>query len=540
MAKQIKFNKDARASIKVGIDKLAEAVKMTLGPRGRAVVMEREYGAPVVTFDGVTVAKEVTLEDKWENLGAEFIKQAADKTNDGVGDGTTTSTVLAHAMITAGDVEIDAKGVNVIKLAEAMNDAGKEVIKHLESQKEAVDDPQRIKEVATLSSKDIEIGSLIAEVMVKIGKEGIVTVDDSNTVESSHEIVEGMRFDRGYIAMHMVTDKDKMQAVLNNPVVLVTDQKISTIKDILPLLEKLLQTGKKDILIIADDVDGEALATFIVNKLRGIWNLVAVRAPGFGEQKKQMLEDIAAVTGAVFVTSELNIKLDEVTPEHLGTAAKVIITKDHTTIVDGRGVKEDIRDRVKQLRSQIEATTSEYEKKNLQDRLAKLTGGVAVIKVGGATESAQKELKQRVDDSVAATRAAMEEGIVPGGGIALYNAFRMLNDPKGADEAKSASYRIISRALRAPITAILENSGENAQEVISKLEQRDDKDLWYGFNAAEGTFGNLKEAGIADPLKVTKTAFLNALSVACNYLVTGAAITTLPKKEEEINPMMPK
>jgi len=538
MAKQIKFNEDARASIKAGIDKLAEAVKMTLGPRGRAVVLEREYGAPVVTFDGVTVAKEVTLEDKWENLGAEFIKQAADKTNDGVGDGTTTATVLAHALITAGDAEVNAKGVNVIKLAEEMKELGKEVVSHLESQKEAVDDPQRIKEVATLSSKDAEIGSLIAEVMVKIGKDGIVTVDDSSTLENSHEIVEGMRFDRGYIAMHMVTDKDKMQAVLNNPVVLVTDQKISTIKDILPLLENLIKTGKKDILIIADDVDGEALATFIVNKLRGVWNLVAVRAPGFGEQKKQMLEDIAAVTGAVFVTGELGIKLDEVTPEHLGAATKVIVTKDQTTIVDGRGAKEEIEERTGHLRSQIDASTSEYEKKALQDRLAKLTGGVAVIKVGGATESAQKELKQRVDDSVAATRAAMEEGIVPGGGIALYNVFKFVNESTEHSDVKNAAARIISQALLAPIRAIVGNSGENAEAVLTKLGTGD-KAAWYGFNAADGTFGDLQAAGIADPLKVTKTAFLNALSVACNYLVTGAAITNLPEKKET-NPLMPR
>jgi chaperonin GroEL len=533
MAKQIKFNEDARASIKKGIDKLADAVKVTLGPRGRAVVIEKGYGAPQVTFDGVTVAKEIELEDKWENLGAEFIKQAADKTNDGVGDGTTTATVLAHAMIDEGEKVIREKGFNVIQLAEELKKASASVVKALEGQREAINDTKKIKEVATLSAKDEEIGGLIATVMEKVGKEGIVTVDDSNTVGSSYEIVEGMQFDRGYVSQYMVTNQEKMESVLEEPYVLVTDKKISSIQDILALLEKIVQSGKKELLIVADDVDGEALTTLIVNKLRGIFNVLAVKAPGFGDRKKEMLQDIATVTGASFISEELGKKFENTELADLGRARRVVSTKDVTTIVDGKGDKKDIEARATQIKAQIKKTDSDFDKEKLQERLGKLSNGVAVIKVGAPTESAQKELKQRVDDAVSATRAAMEEGIVPGGGIALLNVnFELFSKPETEKTVKAAAVSILRRALESPVRAIIENSGESADRVIDELSKRNNEP-WKGFNALTNkTMGDLREAGIIDPLKVTRTAFMNAVSVAANYLTIGAAVTNIPEKKE--------
>ena len=535
MAKQIKFNEDARASIKKGIDKLADAVKVTLGPRGRAVVIEKGYGAPQVTFDGVTVAKEIELEDKWENLGAEFIKQAADKTNDGVGDGTTTATVLAHAMIDEGEKVIREKGFNVIQLAEELKKASASVVKALEDQREAINDNKKIKEVATLSAKDEEIGGLIATVMEKVGKEGIVTVDDSNTIGSSYEIVEGMQFDRGYVSQYMVTNQEKMESVLEEPYVLVTDKKISSIQDILGLLEKIVASGKKELLIVADDIDGEALTTLIVNKLRGIFNVLAVKAPGFGDRKKEMLQDIATVTGASFISEELGKKFESTELADLGRARRVVSTKDVTTIVDGKGEKKDIESCVATIKAQIKKTDSDFDKEKLQERLGKLSNGVAVIKVGAPTESAQKELKQRVDDAVAATRAAMEEGIVPGGGIALYNSIVSLVMKDGKDETKTvkaAAGIILRRALEAPIRAIVENSGESADRVLGELEKESAKP-WRGFNALTNkVIDDLREAGIIDPLKVTRTAFMNAVSVAANYLTIGAAVTNIPEKKD--------
>jgi chaperonin GroEL len=531
MAKQIKFNEDARASIKKGIDKLAEAVIMTLGPRGRAVVIEKSYGAPQVTFDGVTVAKEIELEDKWENVGAEFIKQAADKTNDGVGDGTTTSVVLAHAMIDEGEKVIREKGFNVIQLADELKGMSKIIIKNLEEQRELINDNKKIKEVATLSAKDAEIGGLIATVMEHIGKDGVVAVEDSNTIGNSYEIVEGMQFDRGYVSQYMVTDQEKMESILEDPFVLVTDKKISSIQEILPLLEKIVASGKKELLIIAEDIDGEALATLVVNKLRGIFNVLAVKAPGFGDRRKEMLQDIAIVTGATFLSEDIGKKLDNADISDLGKAHRVISNKDNTTIVGGKGEKKDIESRVAQIKAQIKKTESEFDKEKLQERLGKLSGGVAVIKVGAPTESAQKELKQRVEDAVAATRAAMEEGIVPGGGIALFNVSQKLSlksgDEKTVTEAVS---RIISRALEAPIRAIVTNSGESADRIVGELQNRKNED-WKGFNAITNKIGDLKEAGIIDPLKVVKTSFTNALSVAANYLTVGAAITDIPEKK---------
>jgi chaperonin GroEL len=531
MAKQVKFNEDARASIKKGIDKLAEAVKMTLGPRGRAVVIEKGYGTPQVTFDGVTVAKEIEFEDKFENLGADFIKQAADKTNDNVGDGTTTSVVLAHAMIEEGEKAIRDKGFNVIQLAEELKKGGVAVVKALEAQRESINENKKIEEVATLSAKDREIGKLIAEVMGKIGKEGVVSIDDSNTIANSYEVVEGLQFDKGFISQYMITNTEKMQAAMEDPFILVTDKKISSIKEVLPTLEKVIETGKKDMVIIADDVDGEALTTLVVNKIRGTFSVLAVKAPSFGDSRKAMLQDIATVTGATFISDEVGKKLETISIEDLGRAHRVVSTKDNTTIVGGKGDKKQIEARVAEIRAQIKKTESSYDKEKLHERLGKLAGGVAVIKVGAPTESAQKELKQRVEDAVAATRAAMEEGIVPGGGIALFNASGHLKTERN-NAVNEAANAILVRALEAPITAIAINSGESASSIITKLKNRPTGESWTGFNAMTNSIGDLKLAGIIDPLKVTKTAFTNALSVAANYLMIGAAVTDIPKKDE--------
>ncbi|MEK9180307.1 MAG: chaperonin GroEL [Patescibacteria group bacterium] len=531
MPKQLKFNEDARAAIKKGIDKLAEAVRMTLGPRGRAAVIEKGYGAPQVTFDGVTVAKEIELEDKWENLGAEFLKQAADKTNDNVGDGTTTSVVLAHSLIEEGEKAIREKGFNVIHLAEELKKASLAVIKQLESQRELINDNKKIQEVATLSAKDPEIGKLIAEVMSKIGKEGVVTIEDSNTIGNSYEMVEGMQFDRGYVSQYMVTNQERMESALEDPYILVTDKKISAITDILALLEKIVGSGKKELVIVAEDIEGEALATLIVNKLRGIFTVLAVKAPGFGDRRKEMLQDIAVVTGAQFISEELGKKLESVEVKDLGHAHRVVSDKDNTTIVGGKGDRKHIDERVAQLKAQIKKTDSDFDKEKLQERLGKLAGGVAVIKVGSPTESAQKELKQRVEDAVAATRAAMEEGIVPGGGIALFNVSR------SAEAFSGEAGTILLRMLEAPLRAIVENSGESSDKVISALKK--EKGGWTGFNAQTNKIGDLKEAGIVDPLKVVRTALTNAVSVAANYLTVGVAVTNVPEKKEGGSAMPP-
>lgn len=542
MAKEIIFNEEARTKIKVGIDKLAEAVKMTLGPRGRAVVIEKSYGAPQVTFDGVTVAKEIDLKDKYENLGAEFIKQSADRTNDKVGDGTTTSVVLAQSMIDAGEQEIKEKGFNVIQLAEELKKGADSIVKHLESQGEPINDSQKVKEVATLSAKDAEIGGLIAEVMDKVGREGVVTIEDSNTVGNSYDMVEGMQFDRGYVSQYMVTNQERMEAALENPHILVTDKKISSIQELLPLLEKMIQAGKKELLIIADDIDGEALATLLVNKIRGIFTALAVKAPGFGDRKKELLQDVAIVVGAQLISDDLGKKLEAVELADLGQAHRVISTKDATTVVGGKGNKEEIAKRVAQIKAQVERADSPYDKEKLQERLGKLSGGVAVLKVGAPTESAQKELKQRVEDAVSATRAAMEEGIVPGGGMALFNVTVFNTDgmPAADSGLGSAASRILTSALMAPVYAIVVNSGETPDAVMEKLRKQkaESKDKWLGFNARTNEIGNLKEAGIIDPLKVTKTAFMNAVSVAANYLMIGAAVTEIPEKKDKELPDM--
>ncbi len=536
MAKEILFDEKARQAIKKGIDKLAEAVRMTLGPRGRAAVIEKAYGAPQVTFDGVSVAREVQLKDKYENLGAELIKQAADKTSDAVGDGTSTAVVLAQAMIDEGEKLIQDKGFNVIQLAEGLRKVTDEIVKRLEEQGEAIDEIKKIEEVASLSAKDSEVGKLIAEVMDKVGKDGVVTVDDSNSIGSSYEIVEGMQFDRGYISQYMITDADKMQSVMENPNILVTDQKVSAISELLPLLEKLVKVGKKDLVIIADDIEGEALATLIVNKIRGIFNVLAVKAPGFGDRKKEMLQDIAVVTGATYVSSDLGKKVENIDISDLGTAEKVVSDKDDTTIVGGGGKKEEIDARISQIKNQIEMTDSGFDQEKLEERMGKLSGGVAVIKVGAPTESAQKELKDRVDDAVHATKAAMEEGVVPGGGMALYNI-----DPSfitGEDKAITNAVRqIVKRALNAPVRAIIANSGGD-EKTLKEFERMkgESSDKWLGFNGLTNKVVNLKAVGITDPLKVTKTAFLNAISVAATYMTLGAALTEIPEEKRDSMP----
>ncbi|MAZ40769.1 chaperonin GroEL [bacterium] len=545
MSKQITFDSGARKALRGGIDKLARAVKMTLGPRGRSVVIEKGYGAPQVTVDGVTVAKEIELEDKYENLGADLIKQAADKTNDNVGDGTSTSVIITHSIIEEGEKAVKEKNFNVIQLADELTNGTEKIIKALEEQGEPINDPKKVEEVAALSAKDAEIGKLISKIIAKVGKDGVITIEDSNTVTSDVEVVEGLQFDRGYISPYMVTDTGKMEAVFDNPHILITDQKISSIKDILPLLESLAGTGKKELVIIADDVDGEALATLVVNKLRGALNVLAVKAPGFGDRKKESLEDIAIMTGGTVVSEEVGIKLESATVQMLGKARRVITTKDNTTIVGGKGKKKDVEERVSQLRSQHEKSESSYEKDQLQERIGKLSGGVGVIKVGAPTESAQKELKQRVEDAVAATKAAMEQGIVPGGGIAL--AQISLSQRKNEGESghvKEHAQAILMKALVAPLTAIVENSGMSPDKVMKEIEEKRDSikseagKRWIGFNASENEVQDLKKAGIIDPLKVTKTAFQNAVSVAANYLTIGAAITNVPKKEEPQDPGM--
>ncbi|BCX16094.1 MAG: 60 kDa chaperonin 2 [Candidatus Parcubacteria bacterium] len=538
MAKQILFNEEARKALKEGIDKLASAVKMTLGPRGRAVVIEKGYGAPQVTFDGVTVAKEIELKGKYENLGAEFIKQAADKTNDKVGDGTSSAVVLTHALINEGERVIQEKGFNVIHLSEELNRVSQEIVSLLEKQKELINDNKKIEEVATLSSKDKEIGKLIAEVMQKIGKEGVVTIEDSNTIGNSYEIVEGLEFDRGYISPYMVTNPEKMEADLEDPYILVTDKKISAVNEILPLLEKVVKSGKKELVIIADEVEGEALATLVLNKLRGVFNVLAVKAPGFGDRKKEMLQDICVVTGASFISDDMGRKLESVELADLGQAHRVVADKDKTTIVGGKGDKEEIEKRIAQIKNQIQKTDSEFDKEKLQERLGKLAGGIAVIKVGAPTESAQKELKQRVEDAVAATKAAMEEGIVPGGGIALFNiSLQKINVSKGqVDHAITESaVAILEKALQAPLEAIITNSGEEPAKIIDQLKTEKSKGgkEWIGFNAASNKIVDLKEEGIIDPLKVVKTAFINAVSVASTYLTIGAAIVEAPEEKEK-------
>lgn len=533
MAKQLLFSEKARIALKKGVDQLADAVKITLGPRGRAVVLEKGYGAPVVTHDGVTIAKEIELEDKVENIGAQLVKEVASKTNDIAGDGTTTATLLAQVLIGEG-LKNAMSGVDVVGMHKGMNKAYEAVLESLKKLSKKISTKEEIAQVATISSRDEEIGNLIADVIDIVGKDGVITVEESQTIGLSKEIVEGLQFDRGYISQYMISNQERMDATLENPYILVTDKKISSINELLPLLEKLVQTGKKELVIIADDVDGEALATLVVNKIRGIFNVLAVKAPGFGDRRKEMLQDIAIVTGADFISEDIGRKLESVDITSLGQAHKVIANKDNTIIVGGKGSKDEIEKRAYQVKAQLQKTDSEFDKEKLQERLGKLSGGVAVIKIGSATEVEQKEKTHRIEDAVAATKAAIEEGIVSGGGVALVRAAEAVNALINKFEkdqlAEIVGAKIILEGLYAPVKQIAENAGYNGAVVLDKvLNGKDD----YGFNAATGKYEHLIKAGIVDPTKVTRSALQNAVSIASMLLITEAVVANLPEKKEK-------
>jgi chaperonin GroEL len=530
MAKEIHFNSDARDSLRSGVDALANAVKVTLGPKGRNVVIEKSFGSPAVTKDGVTVAKEIELENKIENLGAQMVKEVASKTADIAGDGTTTATVLAQAIINHGLKNV-AAGANPMDLKRGIDKAVVAVIAELKkSSQEVGDDVSKIEQVASISANnDSAIGKLIAEAMTKVKKEGVITVEEAKGTDTYVDVVEGMQFDRGYLSPYFVTDSDKMIADLENPQILIYDKKISNMKELLPILEPVAQSGKP-LLIIAEDVDGEALATLVVNKIRGSLKIAAVKAPGFGDRRKAMLEDIAILTGGTVISEERGFKLENATPDMLGTAEKITIDKDNTTVVNGAGNHDDITARVNQIKAQIETTTSDYDKEKLEERLAKLAGGVAVLYVGAASEVEMKEKKDRVDDALAATRAAIEEGFVPGGGVALVRAGNVLTGMKGDNDDETTGIALVARAIEEPLRQIVENAGMEGSVVVAKVREGSDD---FGFNAKNDEYQNMYEAGIIDPTKVTRVALENASSVAGLLLTTEATVTEIPKEEPQ-------
>lgn len=523
-AKNISFGSDARNALAAGASKLADAVKVTLGPKGRYVACERSFGAPLITNDGVTVAKEIELEDKVENMGAQLIREAAVKTNDVAGDGTTTATLLADVMIRDGLKNVTA-GANPIAIRTGMNKAVDALVEKIKKDAKEVKTFDEIKNVGAISAGDPQIGEKIADAMEKVGKDGVITVEDSNTFGIDIDIVEGMEFDKGYLSPYMVNNTETMKAELSNPYILITDQKISAIQDILPLLEGIMQSGKP-LLIIAEDVESEALATLVLNKIRGTLNVVAVKAPGFGDRRKRMLEDIAIVTGGQPIMEELGVALSDVTLDMLGTAKSVKVTKDATTIVDGAGKKADIEERINTINAQIEETSSDFDREKLQERKAKLSGGVAVIKVGAATEAELKETKSRIDDALQATHAAVEEGIVAGGGAALIDAMTVLDDLKAEDTDEQVGINIVSKACEAPMRAIAENSGFEGSVVIDKIKN---SKTGYGLNAATGEYGKMIDMGVIDPVKVVRSALQNATSVATMLLITAATVSDVPK-----------
>ena len=536
MSKQIKYKEEARESLKRGVDKIANAVKVTLGPKGRNVVLDKGFGSPTITKDGVTVAKEVELKNKFENVGAELVKEVASKTNDVAGDGTTTANVLAQAIVAEGFSAVNS-GANPLVLKRGMDKAVNWVLDYLSKKTKVVSSHEKIKEVASIAANDSEIGKIIADVFKEVGKDGVVTVEESQSSEMAKELVEGMQFDKGYVSPYMVTNTERMEAIHDDPYILITDRKISSIQDIVPLLEKLSRSGKRSLVIIAEDVDGDALATLVVNKLRGTFNSLALKAPGFGDRKKEMLEDIAAVVGGQVISEEKGMKLESVELAMLGQARRLVSTKETTTVVGGKGKKADIEKRISQIRNQIAKSTSDFDKEKLQERLAKLSGGVAVIKVGALTETELKEKKFRIDDAVSATRAALEEGIVAGGGLALFEAAKELT-AKGSgilevgDEAKGLA--IIKAALEKPMRIIAENAGKDANEVVENIFAGAPG---RGFDASAGKYVDMFEAGIIDPLKVVKTALTNAVSVASLILTTEAVVTDLPEEKEKTPPM---
>jgi len=557
MAKQIIYNEVARKKLKIGVDKLANAVKVTLGPRGRNVVLDKGFGAPTITNDGVTIAKEIELEDKVENLGAEIIKEVAEKTNDVVGDGTTTAVILAQAMIAEG-LKVIGLGVNPMDIKNGMDKKVKEIVEALKNNSIKIEGKDKIAQVATISAESPEIGNLIAKVMEEIGKDGVITVEESKAFGLQKEIVKGLRFDKGYISPYMVTDTERMEAVYEDPYILITDKKISSVAEILPLLEKLAQSGKKELVIIADEVDGEALATLVVNKLRGIFNALAVKAPGFGDRRKEMLQDIAVVTGSQVITEEVGLKLENVELNMLGTARRIISTKENTTIVEGKGKKEEIDARISQIKKELQTTESDFDKEKLQERLAKLTGGIAVIKVGAATEVEQKAKQHKIEDALAATKAAVEEGISPGGGIALLiasNVFTKLIPKEEENSNEVGEFKrgaeIVEKACAVPLRQILKNAGADEVAIYKIAEQLDQiqkekiektgaYDLAIGYDAATGTITNMINSGIVDPTKVVRSTLENAVSAASMFLTTEVVVAEKPEKEDRgRTPQMP-
>ncbi len=537
MSKNIIFDEKALQLLKKGIDKLNNTVKITLGPKGSNVILDKGYGSPHITNDGVSIAKEIELEDKIENVGASIVKEASEKTSDNAGDGTTSAIILAASMINIGIKNIVA-GADSMSIKRGMDKASQKVVENLKKISKEVSKQNEISDVATISARDRNIGDMIAEVINKVGKDGVVTVEDAQTVGLTSEIVEGLQFDRGYISPYMVTSTEKMEAVLENPYILIVDQKISAIKDLLPLLEKLMQSGSKELLIVCQDLDGEALATLILNKIRGIFNTVAVKAPGFGDRQKEMLEDIAILTGGTVITSDLGMKLEKVEIDMLGKAHKVIVNKDNATIVDGSGEKEKIKERINQIKKQLENTDSNYDKEKLQERLAKLSGGVAVIKVGAPSEIEQKSIKDRIDDAVRATKSAVEEGVVPGGGVALIRCFDAINNIDVSNEDEKIGIEIVKKSLEGPIRQIVANCGIDSSVVVDKI--RNEKEIWFGYDADKLEYINLMERGIIDPTKVVRSAFQNAVSVASMFLTTKAVVVENPeKKTEDTSQMTP-
>ncbi|HPW65970.1 MAG TPA: chaperonin GroEL [Salinivirgaceae bacterium] len=532
MAKQIKFNQDARSSIKVGIDELANAVKITLGPKGRNVVIEKKFGAPQITKDGVTVAKEIELKDPLANIGAQMIKEVASKTADDAGDGTTTATILAQAMIHEGLKNVTA-GANPMDLKRGIDKAVKIVVDKIKSMSQEVgEDIEKIEQVARISANnDVAIGKLIAEAMQKVKKEGVITVEEAKGIDTTVEVVEGMQFDRGYISPYFITNSDKMEANLENPLILIYDKKISTMKDLLPILEPVAQQGKP-LLIIAEDIDGEALATLVVNRIRGALKVAAVKAPGFGDRRKEMLEDIAILTGGVVISDEKGMKLENTTLDMLGKAEKITVDKENTTIVNGAGAKEQIQARVAQIRKQIETTTSDYDREKLQERLAKLAGGVAVLYIGAASEVEMKEAKDRVDDALHATRAAVEEGIIPGGGVAYIRAIKELEGVVGDTTDETTGISIVRRAIEEPLRQIVANAGEEGAVIVQKVKEGKDD---FGYNARTNEYQSLFKAGVIDPTKVARVALINSASIAGMFLTTECVIA----EEVEDKPAMP-
>ncbi|MGX9136217.1 chaperonin GroEL [Rummeliibacillus sp. JY-2-4R] len=525
MAKDIRFSEDARSAMLKGVDKLANAVKVTLGPKGRNVVLEKKFGSPLITNDGVTIAKEIELQDPYENMGAKLVSEVASKTNEIAGDGTTTATVLAQAMITEGLKNVTA-GANPVGIRKGIDKAVATAITELQTISQPVENKESIAQVAAISSADDEVGELIAEAMERVGNDGVITIEESKGFTTELDVVEGMQFDRGYLSHYMVTDTDKMEAVLDNPYILITDKKVSNIQEILPVLEQVVQQSKP-LLIIAEDVEGEALTTLILNKLRGTFNVVAVKAPGFGDRRKAMLEDIAVLSGGQVITEDIGLDLKQATIDMLGHAGKVVVTKDNTTIVEGSGSSEAIEARVGQIRAQYEDSTSEFDKEKLQERLAKLAGGVAVIKVGAATETELKERKLRIEDALNSTRAAVEEGIVAGGGVALVSIYNKVAEVAANESGDVATgVKIVLRALEEPVRQIANNAGLEGSVIVDRLKR---EEIGTGFNAANGEWVNMIEAGIVDPTKVTRSALQNAASVAALFLTTEAVVADIPE-----------